>query len=177
MTEHSIQLLLGVALTATAVAASIHDVRARRIPGALTLVAMVVALGLRGLGGAGAVAEGAIGLALGFVIGLGFFAAGIWGGGDGKLLMAVGAFLGWERLLVSLLVIGVVGGMLALYESATRGMLLAALRRVGWTMLGLVTLRRVVLAPQSEAPMTVPYGVAISAGAVLTWAWYLGRAS
>jgi prepilin peptidase CpaA len=113
-----------------------------------------------------------IGLAVGFAL----FALGVFGGGDGKFLMAVGAFLGHRQLLGAMIVIALVGGVLALFEAVRRGVLGAALKRTGWTLLHLGTLGRLGWRPRaapaggaSAEAFSVPYGVAIAAGAVITW--------
>ncbi len=170
-----LEVLSSVALCATALAAALHDVRTRRIPNGIAFAGVLAALALRLAVGPDAALEGLLGALVGLAIGFALFALGVFGGGDGKFLMAVGAFLGHRQLLGAMLVIALVGGVLALFEAARRGVLGPALRRTGWTLLHLGTLGRMGWRP-SAAPATaaaeafsVPYGVAIAAGALITW--------
>jgi prepilin peptidase CpaA len=170
-----LEVLSSVALCATALAAALHDVRTRRIPNGIAFAGVLVALALRLAAGPDAALEGLLGALVGLAIGFALFAMGVFGGGDGKFLMAVGAFLGHRQLLGAMLVIALVGGVLALFEAARRGVLGPALKRTGWTLLHLGTLGRMGWRP-SAAPATaaaeafsVPYGVAIAAGALITW--------
>lgn len=169
-----LEVLSSVALCATALAAALHDVRTRRIPNGIALAGVLVALALRLAAGPGAALEGLLGALLGLTVGIALFALGVFGGGDGKFLMAVGAFLGPRQLLGGLLVIALVGGVLALFEATRRGVLGAALKRTGWTLLHLGTLGRLgwrpTARPEAAAEaISVPYGVAIAAGALITW--------
>ena len=95
--------LATVALVALLVLACWFDVRERRIPNALTLAGAAAALLLRSGWGWGSVLEGAAGAGLAVVVGLVPFALGYLGGGDVKLLGAVGASMGTDRLLGALL--------------------------------------------------------------------------
>jgi prepilin peptidase CpaA len=171
-----IEVLSSVALCATALAAALHDVRTRRIPNGIAFAGVLAALALRLAAGPDAALEGLLGALIGLAVGFALFALGVFGGGDGKFLMAVGAFLGHRQLLGAMVVIALVGGVLALFEAARRGVLGAALKRTGWTMLHLGTLGRLGWRPRgapvggaSAEAFSVPYGVAIAAGAVITW--------
>ena len=89
-------------------------------------------------------------LALAFVVFwvfAGLFALGIFGGGDVKLLGAVALWLTPMAFLDLLLVMAVVGAAIA----------------VGFIM------RRVIFKPKT--PGTLPYGVAITAGALWVLGW------
>ena len=99
------------------------------------------------------------------------FALGGLGGGDVKLLAAVGAFLGPGKLVTALLAAGVVGGAMALAVAAWRGALAATLARTGGLLLRWLTLGRAGDSRTLGAPgaVTVPYGVAIAVGAVVGW--------
>jgi prepilin peptidase CpaA len=171
VTSGVVYVVLSCALVVVAGIAAATDLRSRRIPNWLTLggltLALLVRMGLGwsalldGMGGAGA------GLALGFLL----FALGGFGAGDAKLLMAIGAFMGWSRLPGAILAIGVAGGVLALAESARRGVLpLMLLRTAGlmrhWVTLGRSGIRQSVA---EAGAVTIPYGVPIAVGAVAWW--------
>jgi prepilin peptidase CpaA len=147
------------------------DVKARRIPNWLTLGGIAVALILRATSGGAALAAGAQGAAVGIGLGMLLFGLKLFGAGDGKLLGAVGAFLGLGSLWVALLATGVAGGLLALRDARVRGTTLQVLASVQSTVVFWVTGGR-----RGERPSwgnatfdSVPYGVAICVGALVGW--------
>ncbi len=170
--------MLGGLLAAAAVAAVWFDLRERRIPNALTVGALLAALLVRVPEGLGAVGSGLLGAAIGFILFLPLFLVGGLGGGDVKLMTAFGAFLGPERLFPALLVTALVGGVLALLEVVRRRAFVRTLRNIGLlprTVAGRVLRRGApetgphFLTLASPEAITVPYGVAISAGALFAW--------
>jgi prepilin peptidase CpaA len=149
------------------------DLRSRRIPNRLTLGILMGGLVLRAVEGLGPLAAGLLGAGLGLALAVVLFGVGAVGGGDGKLLIGVGAFLGYERYLGALLLIAVLGGLLGLAEAVRRGVILpAVLNAVGmvrrWLTFGRSGLVRTVETPGA---VTVPYGLAIAAGTIVWWFW------
>jgi prepilin peptidase CpaA len=163
---------IGIPFVVLMLLAATSDLKARHIPKAITVTGMVTAPVLWGLlaGPAAAVAS-IVGGALALVVGLTLFALGALGGGDAKLLAVTGAFLGPARLLSALVVIGMTGGLLGLAMVVARGRLLATLGRTWQLCLHLATLGRTGAPLDLRSPdaITVPYGVAIAAGALMTW--------
>jgi prepilin peptidase CpaA len=165
--------LLTVAVLLTALVGCVHDLRDRRIPNALTIGALVTALGLRAVFGGDEFAEGLMGagVALGILLPL-FFMGGV-GGGDAKLLIAVGAFIGPKGFIVALLATAIAGGVIALAYSIRRGVILPALLNtrglLTWVVTGGRRGERTTL--QMEGAVSVPYGVAIAAGTLFAL-WY-----
>lgn len=167
-TLSSLHLLLLAVMLGAAV---YTDLRERRIPNRITVPGFFVALVL------GAVVEGGFpvlaltGATLGFVIALPFLALGAIGGGDAKLLIAVGAFVGPGGLFSVVLYGAVAGGVLAIGSAVRRGVILPVLINSGKLFLSLATLghkgERISL--DSPGAHSVPYGVAIAAGALITW--------
>jgi len=103
-----------LALGATSIAAA-FDLRSRRIPNLIpvllvTAVAVIVAMGLHPLGWRSA----ALGLVAGAAAGIGLYALRAFGGGDAKLLIALGATLGLAPFLLFLITSSIAGGALAL---------------------------------------------------------------
>ncbi len=132
---------------------------------------LAAALALRALPGPDPVLPGLAGAGIALAFGLPLFALRGLGGGDVKLLAAVGAFLGPGRLITALLAAGVAGGVLAVAVALRRGVLLPALLGTGgllrrWATLGRAGERRTLASPGA---ITVPYGVAIAVGAVVGW--------
>lgn len=92
------------------------DVRTRRIPNWLTLGGAATALLLGTvLGGVRGLESGFFGALIAGAVGLVFWLGRTIGGGDHKLLIGVGAFVGRELVVPSLLGIGLAGGILALF--------------------------------------------------------------
>jgi prepilin peptidase CpaA len=170
--------LTGAALIAVATLATWFDLKERRVPNALTVpsFAFAVLVGLlNGLPGLGwALAGGAIC----FLFALPLFLAGGLGGGDVKLLTAFGAFLGPDRLILGFVVMALVGGGLAVFEMVRRRAVMQTFRNLffmamtlgrgtftGWKKAeseGWLTIH-------SAGAVTVPYALAISAGALFAW--------
>lgn len=153
------------------------DLRERRIPNLLTIAGLLTALGLRLVIGVDAATQGAEGALFAVLVGLAPFTFGLMGGGDVKLLGAVGAFVGVNRLFGALLMVGVVGGLLALVEATRQRAMLRALRNVAGFARQWLQFGRPVAVATIESPeaMTVPYGVAIALGSLL-W-WFVGGSS
>jgi prepilin peptidase CpaA len=144
------------------------DLRSRRIPNTLTIAALVAALAVRAVYGGAVLLDGLLGAGLAFALLLPLFAMGGMGGGDAKLLIAVGAFLGPKGFLVALLATAIAGGIMSLIWAARRGVILPALLNTGGLLKYVVTGGRSGERATLSVPgaVSVPYGVAIAAGAV-----------
>lgn len=147
------------------------DVSEQRIPNWITAGGLVASLVLRVLVGPEALWVGVLGGAAGFSLGILLFAAGAMGAGDGKLLATVGAFMGLDAFLRCLPLVGAFGGLLALVVTARNGTLIPTLLRfrelaVYFVTVGRLGERRTLAMPGS---VTVPYGVAVAAGAATAW--------
>lgn len=152
--------------------AVIWDVRTHKIPNKLTFTAVAVGIGLNAweAGLAGFVFS-IQGLALGVGMFLIPFALGGMGGGDVKLLGAIGAFKGWSFVLHAALLTALWGGVIALLAIViTRrfkvlrdfgiglGLFIRTSGRVGM---------KAMLPHESVSEkerLAVPYGIAIFAG-------------
>ncbi len=161
------------AFTCLMLIACILDLRSRRIPNGLTVTGAAAALALRAPLGWEVLADGALGIGLALVLTIPLFLLNALGGGDVKLLAAVGAFLGPWDLVGACLLIGLLGGALALVEAVRRGALRAVLLNVAYMIGRWFSPVRRELAPTltSPAAMAIPYGVPIAVGALIWWYW------
>lgn len=159
-----------LALVLVVCLAAWSDVRTRRIPNRLTIVGLLVALSLRVLLGAIPLWQGVLGAGLALGITLPLFALGILGGGDTKLLTAVGAFLGPPAFIGALAVSCVAGAVMALIDAARRGLLLLLFIRLLDAVTFSRSLGRYGQAQRLSTPgaLTVPFGLAVAIGA-LAW--------
>jgi prepilin peptidase CpaA len=103
------------------IAAAILDLRQREIPDAISVALLVWAVVATVLGWSG---HGwlslTFGLGMGLSIGLGLFWLGGFGGGDAKVLAALGATLGARDLFSLLFYVALAGGVLAVVALVRR---------------------------------------------------------
>jgi prepilin peptidase CpaA len=109
------------ALAAGALAATVIDVRTRRIPNALTATMTGIGIGLAATGLSGiAPAAAALGFALGFVLMLPGHLLGATGAGDVKLMAAVGSIVGPALVVNAFIFTAIAGGVLAVIVALRR---------------------------------------------------------
>ncbi len=164
------EVIYAVCALICALAGAGFDVATRRIPNILTVPAMVLGLVLHGgMGGWRQLATAAVaGLICGFVFLL-FHIAGGMGGGDVKLIAAVGCCSGLSLMAPLLLWTSLAGGVLAI------GLALSH-RRLKQTLVNVYALAvhhaTAGLEPHNEfnisnpQALRLPYGLAIAAGSV-----------
>jgi prepilin peptidase CpaA len=164
--------LAHIAVASIAAVACVIDLRKRRIPNWLTISAagsgLAYHLFVSGFSGLGFAAAGwIVGVAIFF---LPFVLRGL-GGGDIKLLAALGAWLGPLDIAWLSLYTGVAGGMLALVVSVARGYLGQAIRNI-WLLLMHLRVEGVRPLPELTIHLgtgpKLAYGAAIFAGAMVT---------
>ncbi len=157
-------VLVGVALTT--------DLLWRRIPNVLTLPAVIVAVVIRfafqGWAGLGLALGGAV---LAPVLLLALHGGKGLGMGDLKLAAAIGAFVGPLLAVVAMFASAIAGGILAIVWMLRPGGLLADL--LGTFVIGLPfwknrDTQESSVASGSPAILTVPYGIAIGVGSLIT---------
>jgi prepilin peptidase CpaA len=172
----SFEVLYAASALTCATVAAVWDVKTRRIPNLLTVPCFLAALLLhyfcQGFGGLGnAAAAGAIA----FVIFLLFFLAGGMGGGDVKLIAAVGALVGTHLLPYVLISTALIGGVLAIGTALVRGQMTNTLRNVV-AIAGHHAEKGLAPHPElhvrNSSTIRLPYGVAIAAG-VLVGCWHV----
>lgn len=163
--------IISAVFTALLLAAAWSDLRSRRIPNALTMSGLAAGLLLRGIAGPEALVEGLVGILLALVVTLPFLMLGVIGGGDVKLLMAIAGFMGPRDFLWAAAIIAIIGGMVGVVDAGRRGVLLPVLYNCGEIMKHWVTFGRrgANRSFTTVGALTIPYGVAIAAGALLWW--------
>ena len=164
----TLQLLALIAVLGLAV---YWDLSERRIPNAVTVPGLVVGLLLAAFAEGGVPAQGVAGAGIALAVSLPLVLLGGLGAGDAKLFTTVGAFVGIGGLLSVFLFGGVAGGILALINVARRGAILGVLVNVKNMILYHLTLGRhgVRIRLDSPGAQSVPYGLAIAAGALGAW--------
>lgn len=157
---------------ATASIACVTDLRSRRIPNLLTFSSAMAAVLFHAVDGGG---SGLWQSCAGWLVGVAFFffpfALGGIGGGDVKLMGALGAWLGPQQAIWLGLYTGVAGGALALGVSAAAGYLRQAVANVWlllkhWAVVGPKPLDEFTLAKGSGPRLA--YAVPILVGTVMT---------
>jgi len=98
--------------------------------------------------------------ALVFAVGIGLFAFRLAGGGDIKLLTAVGLWVGWQHLLDLMVLMGILGGIVVL-------LLLLARRFLPLALSMHPTAATLVLPRVFRDGEPVPYGLAIGLAALM----------
>ncbi len=157
-------------LIAGLLVATIVDLRTRRIPNVLTGTMAGAGLGLAvfGLGGI-SVGAAVLGCVVGLVLMLPGHALGATGGGDVKLMAAVGSLLGPLVVVNAVLFTAIAGGVLAVTVAIQR-------RRLGTTLAGTGRMIAVPTDVKREVAAGTPasrfaYGPAIAAGSILAALW------
>ncbi len=139
------------------------EIRERRIPNWLTLGAIVLGLGAAAIEGeVDGLVDSALGLAIAGGLFLPFCLLGVVGGGDMKLMAAVGAIVGWPMVLRVICNTCIAGGLIAVAIMAWHGVLLTTLANTFRIIVGMQ--RR----PQGlRNPPMVPYALAITIGTLI----------
>jgi len=147
------------------------DLRTRRIPNYLTLGTAVAGLAYNFMGqGLPGLADGILGMLLGFAL---LILPYLWGGmgaGDVKALAALGAWLGPQLTLFLFCYMGIAGGVIAVGYLVWQGILWQKIKE-GWVFLLNLILCRPDGAPGPRSPVQltdgIPYGVAIAVGMLI----------
>ena len=139
------------------------DLRTRRIPNYLTLGTAVAGLAYNFMShGPSGLADGFLGMLLGFAF---LILPYLWGGmgaGDVKALAALGAWLGPKLTVFLFCYMGVAGGVIAIGYLVWQGILWQKIKE-GWVFLLNLILCRPAGAPRPPSPALltdgIPYGV------------------
>lgn len=149
------------AALAISIFAAVYDAFTGRIPNWLTFSAITLGLGARFyFEGRAGVVEGSLGVVVAFALFAPLFFFGMMGGGDVKLLMAVGALLNMIFVAKVALVSILVGGVYALIDTAARGRLAHIFRVIQALLLG--WLRPQEAKDMVDSKRKFPFGFAIA---------------
>jgi prepilin peptidase CpaA len=147
-------------------AATVIDLRTRRIPNALTALMTGIGIAMAATGISGISAWAAVG---GFVVGMLLmmpgYLLGATGAGDVKLMGAIGAILGPAVVVSAFLFTAIAGGVLALVVARRRGRVAATLAGAGKLIATPSGARTEIKA--ATAARRFAYGPAIAVGSIM----------
>jgi prepilin peptidase CpaA len=157
-------------LVPLAIVIGYYDVRYRRIPNAFVLAALAGGLALNGIfGGLAGVAASLGGCGLAFVLMFILHIFGAMGAGDVKLFAAIGAVTGAQLVVPTFLVVVLTGGLLAVVSIIRAGTVVSTLHRVLQILVGLLPgWQMPKFAVPADRTHTIPYGVAITMGSIIS---------
>jgi len=160
-----------LALVAVLVVAVTMDLRERRIPNWVTVPGVTAGIVIGAFMQGGIPFSALTGAALALLVSFPLVALGGLGAGDAKLLTAVGAFTGPGGLLPVMVYGAIAGGVLAVGKMIRRRALLGVLVNMKNLLVYWITLGRAGqrISLDSLGAQSVPYGVAIAAGALMAW--------
>jgi prepilin peptidase CpaA len=147
-----------------------YDLRYRRIPNVLVLSALVAGLAINTtFGGFHGTIGSLLGLALAFVPMFLMHIFGAMGAGDVKLFGAIGSVMGVSLVPMTFVVVVFLGGALAIYSMIRNRRVLSTLHGVLRIFVGLLPGWEMPrFAMPADRRYTVPYGVAITLGSLIT---------
>ncbi|MDT7541628.1 MAG: prepilin peptidase CpaA [Acidobacteriota bacterium] len=149
-----------------------YDSRYRRIPNAFVLATLLGGLLVNtlfhGIAGVWASAGGCL---LAFVLMFMLHVFGAMGAGDVKLFAAIGSVVGSALVLPTFAVVVLTGGALAVLQMIRSGLVKETLWRVAQIFVGLLPgWQMPKFAVPTEKRHTIPYGVAITFGSLISLA-------
>ncbi|MBI4372298.1 MAG: prepilin peptidase [Candidatus Omnitrophica bacterium] len=162
-----VETLTKILAIAGVFAAAIFDIRIRKIPNALTfslaflgLILNFLAFGLNGLG------QSALGLACGILFLYFPFSWGGVGGGDVKLMGAIGSLVGPSLILKIFLAGAIFGGIFSIFEMIRRKSVRRSLENLKAKMVCFALTRSMPheTAESEIQSATIPYACAIGCG-------------
>ncbi|HSS19573.1 MAG TPA: A24 family peptidase [Pyrinomonadaceae bacterium] len=147
-----------------------YDVRYRRIPNAFVLATLTAGLAINGIfTGLPGIAASLGGCAMAFALMFMLHVFGAMGAGDVKLFAAIGAVTGTQLVLPTFIVVILTGGLLAIVSMVRAGKVMTTMHRVLQIFVGMLPGWQM---PKFAVPVdrkhTIPYGVAITMGSVIS---------
>ena len=160
---------LAYSLAILVVTAAIFDIWSRTIPNWLALMGLAA-----GIGGSiyfGRITDSLLGFGLALFVYLLFYVLRAMGGGDVKLMAAIGSIAGPQNWLILFVLTAFFGGVAAILVLIWTGGLWRAVRNIGHILMSLGQGRaphrsREELNVDSPKAVTLPHGVAIALGSL-----------
>lgn len=167
LSQYSLYGWLAIAL----IASTLTDILQRRIPNLVTYSTILLSILIYCfIGGFDGLKFSLGGLVLGFAVFFLPYVMGGMGAGDVKLMSAVGSVLGFRMTLVSVLIIAICGGILAIGYMIYRGILKQTLLKIFLSVLylGMHNDSTMLKVDSNKLQQErIPYGVAIASGVFL----------
>lgn len=166
----SLTVISAAFLAPLALIISYYDICYRRIPNPFVLATLVVGffvnVAFAGMNGALASLGGC---ALGFFLMFVLHIFGAMGAGDVKLFAAIGAVAGANLVVPMFIVVTLTGGLLGVVSMLRAGQVRTTMLRVLHIVIGLLPGQRVPrFAVPTDRKLTIPYGVAITFGSLIS---------
>lgn len=149
-----------------------HDVRYRRIPNPFVLATLAAGVTMNVIiGGMSGLYSSLAGCGLAFMLMFLLHIFGAMGAGDVKLFAAIGAVIGAKLVIPTFLVVVLVGGLLAVVSILRAGTVVTTMHRVLQIFVGMLPgWQMPKFAVPSNRQYTIPYGVAITLGSIISTA-------
>ena len=164
-----------VLLAALGIAVAYTDVRYRRIPNKLVLVTLISGLLLNTVfGGLSGLLTSLGGFALAFCLMLLLHVFGAMGAGDVKLFAAAGAVVGYKLVLPAFAAVLIIGFLLAIVTMLRARLVRSTAQNVAHFFLGLLPGWQLPRFDAAPGRATIPYGVAIILGSLITLVVFRG---
>lgn len=164
--------------------AAVSDYRSFKIPNRLTFTAMAIGLAWHVFSPYGhGLTTAMAGIGIGFLSLMPFFLMGGMGGGDVKLMMAIGAVLGAPLTFIIFLASSIVTGFYAIYLMITRCSIANTLDRLKlicyrWVVIGQHLAsddhHRSEVSSKAGGPVLIPFGVMVAIGTTLIFGMSIG---
>jgi prepilin peptidase CpaA len=163
----TVTLLLPLAVIIT-----YYDVRYRRIPNPFVFATLASGISINGIfGGLSGLYASFGGCALAFGLMFMLHVLGAMGAGDVKLFAAIGAVTGAHLVLPTFFVVVLTGGVLAMVSIIRSGTVITTMNRVLQILVGLLPGWEMPrFAIPADRSHTIPYGVAITIGSIISTA-------
>jgi prepilin peptidase CpaA len=147
-----------------------YDVRYRRIPNAFVLATLASGVAINAIfAGLPGVAGSLMGCALGFILMFMLHVFGAMGAGDVKLFAAIGAVTGAQLIVPTFIVVIITGGLLAVVSIIRAGIVKTTMHRVLQIFVGMLPGWEMPrFAVPADRKYTIPYGVAITMGSIIS---------
>jgi prepilin peptidase CpaA len=168
----SLVIVIAALLIPLAVIITYYDVRYRRIPNAFVLATLISGLIVNTIYGGWKGTLGSLGgCAVAFILMFVLHVFGAMGAGDVKLFAAVGSLVGTHLVFPTFLVVILTGGALALLLMLHTGAVRTTMQRVLMILVGLLPGWQIPrFAVPNDRKHTIPYGVAITFGSLISLA-------